>query len=160
MLSIFGYTANFDLFDLVFMQEERKKEIIGWTVPVDIPKLGLKGIIAKIDTGANYCTLHCHLINIMEKDGRKILCFNLLDPSHPEYKDKTRRFVEYTEKSIKNSFGDTEKRYLIRTGIRIHGRRIRTLISLTDRGSMKYPMLLGRKLLRNKFIVDVSLKEV
>jgi len=142
------------------MQETKKKEIIGWTIPVDLPKLGLTGIIAKIDTGANYCTLHCHHITIIEKAGKPILCFNLLDPSHAGYTDITKQFKVYTEKSIKNSFGDTEKRYLIKTSIRIHGRRIRTLVSLTDRGSMKYPMLLGRKLLRNKFIVDVSQKSI
>ena len=141
------------------MTTERNKEIIGRTVLVDLPKLRLKGIAAKIDTGAYYCTLHCHHIKVQEKAGKQVLYFNLLDPSHPEYNDKTKRFYEYTEKMIKNSFGEMEKRYLISTSIRINKRRIRTLISLTDRGNMKYPMLIGRKLLRNKFIVDVTLKE-
>lgn len=134
-------------------------EVIGWTVLVDLPKLRLNGIIAKIDTGANYCTLHCHHIDIQEREGKQTLCFTLLDPSHPRYKDKTIRFPQFIEKSIKNSFGDTEKRFLIKTSIRILGRRISTWVSLTDRGNMRYPMLLGRKILRNKFIVDVSLKE-
>jgi hypothetical protein len=142
------------------MQEEKKKEIIGRTVLVDLPRLGFTGIPAKTDTGAYYCSLHCHFINVKMEDGKQILCFNLLDPSHPEYQERTiyykRKFIE---KQIKNSFGDTESRYLIRTSVRIHNRRIRTWISLTDRGSMKYPMLLGSRLLRNKFIVDVSLKE-
>jgi hypothetical protein len=141
------------------MQGKKEKEIIGWTVLADLPRLRLNGIIAKIDTGANYCTLHCHHISVIMRDGKQVLCFNLLDPSHPGYKDKTIRFTDYIEKFIKNSFGDTEKRYLIKTSIRIHGRRIKTWISLTDRGNMKYPMLLGRKILRNKFIVDVSIKE-
>ncbi len=141
------------------MQEEKKKEVIGWTVLIDLPRLRLNGIVAKIDTGANYCTLHCHHIEIKEKEGKQILCFNLLDPTHPNYKEKSIRFTEYIEKSIKNSFGDTEKRFLVKTSIWIHGRRIKTWISLTDRGNMKYPMLLGRKLLRSKFTVDVSLKE-
>jgi len=159
MLHVSGYTINFEVFDLQFMQEKRKKEVIGWTVLADLPKLRLHGIVAKIDTGANYCTLHCHHITVKLKNGKQILCFNLLDPAHPKYMEKTIRFPEFIEKSIKNSFGDTEKRFLIKTSVRIHGRRINTWISLTDRGNMKYPMLLGRKLLRNKFIVDVSLKE-
>jgi hypothetical protein len=140
------------------MPEEKIKQIIGWTVMVDLPRLRLNRIIAKIDTGANYCTLHCHRIEIKEKKGEKILCFNLLDPTHPGYKDKTFRFPDFIEKSIKNSFGDSENRFLIKTSIRIEGRRINTWISLTHRGNMKYPMLLGRKILRNKFIVDVSTK--
>jgi len=142
------------------MQEEKKKEVIGRTVLVDLPRLGFTGIPAKTDTGAYYCSLHCHFINIKMEDGKRVLCFNLLDPSNPEYQDRTiyyrRKFIE---KQIKNSFGDSESRFLIRTAVRIKGRRIKTWISLTDRGNMKYPMLLGSRLLRNKFIVDVSLKE-
>jgi hypothetical protein len=134
------------------------KEIIGRTVLVDLPKLGFTGIPAKTDTGAYYCSLHCHFINVKVEDGKRILCFNLLDPSHPEYKERTTCYTKsFRKKMIKNSFGDTEERYLIRTPILINNRRIRAWISLTDRGSMKYPMLLGSRLLRNKFIVDVSL---
>ncbi len=140
------------------MVEKRDKEVIGRTVFVDLPKLGFTGIPAKTDTGAYYCSLHCHLIEVKEENGKKVLYFNLLDPSHPEYKDRTICFKRFREKQIKNSFGDSEMRYLIRTGIIIHNRRIKASITLTDRGNMKYPMLLGSRLLRNKFIVDVSLK--
>ncbi len=142
------------------MKEEKKKEVIGRTVLVDLPRLGFAGIPAKTDTGAYYCSLHCHFINVKVEDGKKILCFNLLDPSHPEYQERTISYKrKFIEKQIKNSFGDSEMRYLIRTSVRIHSRRIRAWISLTDRGNMKYPMLLGSRLLRNKFVVDVSLKE-
>jgi len=159
MLPVLRYTINFELLHLIFMQEQKRKEIIGRTVMVDLPRLGFTGIAAKTDTGAYYCSLHCHFINVNMENGKRILCFNLLDPSHPEYQDRTiyyrRKFIE---KQIKNSFGDSESRFLICTSVRIHKRRIRAWISLTDRGNMKYPMLLGSRLLRNKFIVDVSLK--
>lgn len=82
----------------------------------------------------------------------------LLDPSHPEYRDKEIHFKNYTTRTIKNSFGDTEERYIIRTAVKIKGRRIKTSVTLTDRGNMKYPMLIGRRLLKNKFVVDVSVK--
>ena len=160
ILLVFGYTVNFELFHLTHMQEKKVKEVIGRTVLVDLPRLGFASIPAKTDTGAYYCSLHCHFINIKIEDGKRVLCFNLLDPSHPEYQDRTifyrRKFIE---KQIKNSFGDSESRFLIHTAVCIHNRRIRAWISLTDRGNMKYPMLLGSRLLRNKFIVDVSLKE-
>jgi|SRR6185312_4596439 len=132
------------------------KEIIGRKALVDLPRLGFIGISAKIDTGAYYCTLHCHHIEIKNIEGIEKLCFKLLDPTHPEYREKEIRFKNYTRKIIRNSFGDSEERYIIRTAIRIHGRRIKTFVTLTDRGNMKYPMLIGRKLLKNKFLVDVS----
>jgi hypothetical protein len=160
MMPVLRYTINFELLDTVFMQEKKEKEIIGRTVLVDLPKLGFTAIPAKTDTGAYYCSLHCHFINVAIEDGKRVLCFNLLDPSHPEYQDRTIHYKrKFIEKQIKNSFGDSESRFLIRTALRINNRRIRAWISLTDRGNMKYPMLLGSRLLRNKFIVDVSLKE-
>jgi hypothetical protein len=159
MLPVFRYTVNFELLSLLSMRPEKGKEIIGRTVFVDLPRLGFTAIPAKTDTGAYYCSLHCHFIKVTEEEGKPVLCFNLLDPSHPEYQERAIYYrKKFIEKQIKNSFGDTEKRYLIRTAIRIQGRRIKAWISLTDRGSMKYPMLLGSRLLRNKFVVDVSLK--
>ena len=155
MAFVSGYTINFDL----LMETEKGKEVIGRTVLVDLPRLGFTGIPAKTDTGAYYCSLHCHLINVKIEGGKRVLCFNLLDPSHPEYQDRPTYYRrKFIEKQIKNSFGDSESRYLIRTTIHIHNRKIRAWISLTDRGNMKYPMLLGSRLLRNKFSVDVSLK--
>lgn len=142
------------------MNNATPKDIIGRIVQVDLPRLRLKSIAAKVDTGAYYCTLHCHHMQVRNIDGIDRLCFMLLDPTHPEYKDKELRFKNFSQKQIKSSFGDIEKRYIIRTSIRLHGRRIRTWFTLTDRGNMKYPILLGRKMLKNKFVVDVALNEL
>ncbi|HTA82306.1 MAG TPA: RimK/LysX family protein [Bacteroidia bacterium] len=136
------------------------KEIIGRTTRIDLPRLGFLGIAAKIDTGAYYCSLHCHHIEVRNIDGKNLLFFTLLDPTHPEYKDKEIKFKNFETKQIRNSFGDTEERFSIRTAIRLHGRRIKTWVTLTDRGSMTYPMLIGRRILKNKFLVDVSLNEL
>jgi len=140
------------------MPTEHKKDIIGRTMMVDLPKLGFMKIAAKVDTGAYFCSLHCNRIETKEKNGKPILCFMLLDPSHPEYKEKEIRFKKFGTKTIKSSFGDIEERYIIRTIVHINNRRVRTYVTLTNRGSMKYPMLIGRRLLKNKFVVDVSVK--
>lgn len=50
-----------------------------------------------------------------------------------------------------------EERYVITTGVLIFNKLIKTEFSLTDRSAMKYPILLGRKFLVKRFIVDVSL---
>ena len=114
---------------------------------MDFPELGVWGVQAKIDTGAYSSTLHCHDILIKEKK----LLFKVQG-------DKEHSFSQFTQKKIKNSFGEVEKRYMIKTKIKIAGRVIKSIISLTDRGNMRYPVLIGRKLLKNKFVVDVSLK--
>lgn len=132
---------------------EKTKPTIGRRESIDFPELGLYGITAKIDTGAYTTALHCH--DIREEKG--VLYFKLLDPSHPDYTEKEQKFTNYSQKEIKNSFGESEKRYIIKTIIRIGKRRIKSVISLTDRGTMRYPVLIGRKLIKNKFVVDVGL---
>lgn len=144
------------------MKEKKKKikkrlpRIIGRREFVDFPALSMRGIEAKIDTGAYTCALHCHNISEKEINGRKVLCFYLLDPSHEEYNQTEHNFFEYTRKKIKSSSGEFEERFIIKTLVRLGRRRIKTTISLTDRGNMRYPVLVGRKLLKGKFIVDVS----
>jgi hypothetical protein len=107
------------------------------------------GVYAKIDTGAYFNTLHCSAIAV--KDNK--LFFKVFD-------EKEHIFENFSQKKIKNSSGKTETRYIIKTKIRIAGRTIKSIISLTDRTNMKYPVLIGRRLLKNKFVVDVSLKGV
>lgn len=135
------------------MEEEKTKLIIGRRETVDFPDLGLYGITAKIDTGAYTTALHCY--EIREENG--VLYFKLLEPSNPNYSEAEHKFIEYSQKEIKNSFGEIENRFIIKTIIKIGRKRIKSLISLTDRGNMRYPVLIGRKLLKNRFIVDVSL---
>ena len=129
----------------------KPKLIIGRREKVSFPDLGITDIDAKVDTGAYTSALHCHDIEIKQN----VLYFKLLDPSHPEF-NKQQRFEIFTEKNIKNSFGHLERRYIIKTRIKIGNRIVKTSISLTDRANMRCPVLIGRKLLRKKFIVDVN----
>lgn len=138
------------------MKKVNVKKLIGRSEKLDFPDLGLYGIDAKIDTGAYTSVLHCHDIHIKVSGNETILCFKLLDPTHPEFQEKEQQFSVYSTKEIKNSFGDLEKRFVIKTRVKLAGRIVNTMISLTDRGNMRYPVLMGRKFLRNRFIVDVS----
>ena len=129
------------------------KQIIGRREEIDFPELGLFGITAKIDTGAYTTALHCH--DIHERDG--ILYFKLLNPSHHEFNKQEIKYTSYLQKEIKNSFGEIEKRFIIKTIILMGKKKIKATISLSDRGNMRYPVLIGRKLLKNRFLVDVSI---
>lgn len=135
------------------MQSLKLKTVIGRTEMVDFPRLNLYNIPAKIDTGAYSSSLHCH--NIYELDD--VLYFQLADPSEPTKKLKPQRFELYSQKSIKNSFGEMELRYTIKTTVRLGKKQVNTSINLSNRGLMKYPVLIGRKLLKGNFLVDVDL---
>ncbi len=132
------------------------KKIIGRKEKITLPGLGLKLVWAKIDTGAFTSSLHAEEIREELKDGKKVLCFKILMPAHKKFTDKTLVFEKYREKKVKNSFGQTETRFLITTKIRIAGETFPAEFTLSDRSSMKNSILLGRKILRDRFLVDVT----
>ncbi|QDK83913.1 ATP-dependent zinc protease [Spirosoma sp. KCTC 42546] len=125
---------------------------------VDFPDLGLFDVQAKVDTGAYTSSLHCKDVRLVKSGVRRILSFLLIDKNgeeeRPYYSD------QFSQRMIRNSFGVAEKRYVIKTRIILFGRTIRAEFTLADRENLKNPVLLGRKLLRNRFIVDVSQKNL
>ena len=130
--------------------------ILGRYDRVDLPALGLSDIHAKIDTGAYTCCLHCRKAGIV--DGK--LEFILLDEEHPEFTGMKFTFDTFEEKDIKNSFGEKERRFVILTTMRIFNEEITTEFSLSNRGSLKFPILIGRKILRDRFLIDVKKKNL
>lgn len=135
---------------------KKEKKRLGRSDKLDLPELGLFNIDSKIDTGAYSCSIHCSNIEVTERDGKKVLHFILLDPTHPAYNNKSFYFGNYREKTIKNSFGQAEKRFVINTPVVIYNKVYHTEFSLSNRGNLRFPILLGRKLLKKGFLADVS----
>jgi len=131
-------------------------QILGRYDRFDLPELGVCDIHAKIDTGAYTCSLHCHKAEIV--DGK--LEFILLDQEHPEFTGMKFTFAQFEERDIKNSFGEVEKRFVIITSIKVFEEVIATEFSLSNRGSLKFPILIGRKILRDRFLIDVKKKNL
>ncbi|MDT8347048.1 MAG: RimK/LysX family protein [Flavobacteriaceae bacterium] len=132
------------------------KKIIGRSDRVDFPDLALKEITAKIDTGAYTSSIHCK--DIKEVDKQLIATF--LDEDHPQYNGKQIVFDDYEITSVKSSNGQTELRYEVKTKIKLFGKSYKISLTLASRQEMRFPVLLGRKFLTNKFIVDTDLKDV
>jgi hypothetical protein len=131
-------------------------QTLGRSDRVDLPGLGLTDIHAKIDTGAYNCSLHCSRAEIV--DGN--LEFVLLDEEHPEFTGMKFVFKKFDRREIRNSFGEAELRYVIKTTIKIYDYLIRAEFSLSNRGNLKFPVLLGRKILRDRFLIDVTKKDL
>ena len=131
-------------------------QILGRYDRIDLPDLGLYDLHAKIDTGAYTCSLHCHRAEVL--NGK--LEFILLDEEHPEFTGMKFVFPEFEERDIKNSFGEKERRFVIKTTICIYNENITAEFSLSNRGSLKFPILIGRKILRDRFLIDVKKKNL
>lgn len=132
------------------------KTTIGRKDKVDFPDLGLKNIAIKMDTGAYTSSIHCRNIEVRIVDGKDVLFFTLLDPSHSQYDNKECSYTNFKEKKIKNSFGSSEKRFIIETWIKLFGKKYTIQLSLSDRKEMRFPILVGRRFLMGKFVVDTS----
>lgn len=140
--------------------KKRNLKIIGRLESIDFPEWDLFDIDAKIDTGAYTSSLHCHHIKSFEKDGEDFVKFNLLDPSHETYNDKLFELPIHRKKVVKSSNGSTEERFVVKTKVRLFDKLLTAELSLTDRSEMKYPVLVGRKLINGRFLVDVSQKNL
>jgi hypothetical protein len=137
--------------------KKRVKKLIGRKDHVDLPDLGLFDIDAKVDTGAYTSALHVHKVKPFRKSGEDWVRFKLKHHSHPGYAGQTISLPVHALKYIRSSSGEEELRYIIRATVVIFGKKFPTEFSLADRSKMDCPVLLGRKLLYRRFVVDVSL---
>ncbi len=134
----------------------KTKKVIGRREEISLPDLDLQNVDAKVDTGAYTSALHCHDVELFESDGKEMVRFKLLDPGHPQYNHKEFELPVVRIKKIKSSSGHTQKRVIIKTTMVLYGKKYMAEFSLADRTNMVYPVLLGRKAISGKFIVDVS----
>jgi hypothetical protein len=132
------------------------KKIIGRTDKADFPTLDLFDICVKIDTGAYTSSMHCH--KVIEEDN--VLKCLFYDKGHPYYNGKKIVFKNYATTKVKSSNGSIQNRYKIKTTIFLFNKKYRIDLTLSTREDMKYPILIGRKFLSKKFIVDINLKDV
>jgi len=138
--------------------KKKKLAMIGRHVHVDIPTLCLQNIIAKVDTGAYRSALHATHIKEQQAGGKKLLTFTV------GYKDDSGKLIkkeiiseQYGIAYVRNSSGKSEQRYRINVVAVIGGQEYDMQVTLTNRGGMKFPLLLGRRLLRSNFIVNPEL---
>jgi hypothetical protein len=136
------------------------KTIIGRREKVDLPDFNLNQIEAKMDTGAYTSALHCQKVVSDVRNGKQVVTFELLDSAHPNFKNQSFEFPVHKVKKIKSSNGSTQTRFIILTKMRLGGLDLNVEFSLADRSRMEYPILIGRKALRGKFIIDVSKKHL
>ncbi|WP_323758049.1 ATP-dependent zinc protease [Roseivirga sp.] len=135
-------------------------QLIGRQDFIHLPEFGLKGVAAKVDTGAYTSSINCSKVKLTKVDGVPTLNFQLSGNKIHEKKARKFSTTTFKKKKIRSSNGVTEERYIIKTSVVIMKRRFNTEFSLSDRSKMKFPVLLGRKVLTNRFIVDVSQKDI
>ncbi|MEQ8237667.1 MAG: RimK/LysX family protein [Cyclobacteriaceae bacterium] len=129
----------------------KKLRTIGRQDVVNLPEFDLQNVQAKVDTGAYTSSIHC--TNVKLQDG--ILLFTIPIGGKKVYKKE-----KFITKKIRSSNGKSEHRYVITSNIQLFGKIYKINFSLSDRSKMKNPILIGRRFLKNKFLVDVAEKNL
>lgn len=133
-----------------------KKQLIGRIDKADFPDLELEAIAIKIDTGAYTSSIHCTEIIVIDD----VLKCSFVDNEHPLYNGKMLTFKNFREVKVRSSNGMLQNRYAIESTIRLFGEIHKINLSLSDRSDMRFPVLIGRKFLKGKFIVDPQLENL
>jgi ribosomal protein S6--L-glutamate ligase len=133
------------------------KKIIGWKEWFELPCLGLPAIKGKIDTGAKTSSLHAFNIESFYLEDVEYVSFDV----HPLQKNKklarpcVARVVD--RRMVSDSSGKKEKRFVIKSDLKIGEHKFRVELTLANRDSMAFRMLLGREAVKQaKMLVDVS----
>ncbi len=130
--------------------------IIGRKERADLPDFGLRNIQVKIDSGAYSCSVDCRSAHIVTIDGIEQLEVIFLSEERKEFSGEVYHFKNFLSKKVTSSTGNSQIRYFITGRITLFGTEFTTLFSLSKRSGMKTPVLIGRKLLNNNFIIDTS----
>ena len=136
------------------IEQLNPKPMLGWREWVALPELNIELVKAKIDTGARSSALHAFAIEPYRKGGERWVMFAI----HPIQKQtdisiechapiKDRRIVS-------DSGGHKQHRYVIETQLILGKKTIKAEMTLTNRDSMLFRMLIGRTTMSDQFIID------
>lgn len=137
------------------MTQIKDRATIGRVTQIDFPKIGISNIPAKVDTGADASSVWA--TNIKERAGK--LSFTLFGAGSPYYTGQVITTRYYHIRSIKNSFGHAEFRYKVRLQISLEERIINVSFTLANRADNRFPVLIGRRTLHGRFLIDVSIDD-
>ncbi len=129
--------------------------IVGGVELVLVEPSGIK-YEARIDTGAESSSVHAESIQLIERDGRRYVRFSLINPETRELVEMERRLRRKV--LIKQQLGESERRYVVKLWMTLGKIRELVDVTLSDRTDFEYPVLVGRNLLTDTAIVDVSLQ--
>ncbi len=139
------------------MNKKIFKKTIGWKEWFGLDCLSLPAIKGKIDTGAKTSSLHAFNIENFYIENVEYVKFDI----HPLQKNKqlvrtcVARVID--RRMVSDSGGKKEKRFVIKSDLRVGDKKIRVEITLANRDSMAFRMLLGREAIKQaKMLVDTS----
>jgi hypothetical protein len=138
------------------MKNNNSKILVGSLEICSLPNFNIENLHIRVDTGATTSSLHVDNIEEFTLDNQDWVRFDI----HPDYHDVTKVVRKEAKvkdtKIIKSSNGTNQKRHFIETIFVLGNDSWPILLTLTDRSSMSYLMLLGRQAMKGRLIVDAE----
>ncbi len=132
----------------------RELPVIGWREWVSLPGLEIPHIKAKIDTGARSSSVHAFHVRTFHEDGKTWVRFSV----HPVQRETRQTITAVAElleyRRVKSSGGHETSRPVIVTTIDLLGQQWPIELTLANRDTMGFRMLLGRESFRDRFLID------
>ena len=130
--------------------------VVGWREWVGLPGLGVEWMKAKIDTGARTSSLHAFALEEFEREGEPWARFEV----HPWQRSSTDAVVVevpvHDRRTVRSSSGHAQDRVVVLLDLRLLDRVVQAEVTLTRRDEMGFRMLVGREVLQQGYLVDVS----
>ena len=138
------------------MTINKSKILVGSLEVCSLPSFNIDNLHVRVDTGAATSSLHVDNIEEFTLNDEDWVRFDI----HPDYHDVSKVVRKEAKvkdtKTIKSSNGTNQKRHFIETLFVLGDQSWPILLTLTDRSSMSYLMLLGRQAMEGKLIVDAE----
>ncbi len=131
-----------------------EKIVIGKEEWCGLNKLGLPAIKARGDSGARTSSLHAFNIHPYEENGRKYVSFDIHPLQDNRKVIQSCRGLVVDRREVKSSSGEVEQRHVIKTPLTLGEQTWDIEITLTNRDSMGYRMLLGREAMKERILID------
>lgn len=130
--------------------------LIGWREWVAFPDWDIPALKVKIDTGARTSALHAEDLEITEHDGRPHATFTVHPWQRSERDGVAVSVPLVDERAVTSSSGDASTRPVVMAVIDLDGEPHEIELTLTRRDDMGFRMLLGRKAMEGRYLVDPS----
>lgn len=130
--------------------------LVGWREWLAFPDWGIPAVKVKIDTGARTSALHVDELEIVERDGHRVAAFTV-HPWQRSERDGVAVCVPLVdEREVTSSSGDASTRPVVMAVIDLDGAPHEIELTLTRRDDMGFRMLLGRRAMDGRYLVDPS----
>jgi ribosomal protein S6--L-glutamate ligase len=131
-----------------------EKLILGKEEWCELRELGLPAIKARIDTGAKTSALHAFNIQSFEEGGEAFVHFDIHPVQDNRQMVQSCRAKVIDQRAVKSSIGETEQRWVIKTPLTLGGQTWHIEVTLANRDSMGYRMLIGREAMQERILID------